>query len=120
VGALTNPGLLLRAEGALLLVLAALAYWRLQGNWVAFALLLLVPDLGMLGYARSTRLGAATYNLVHTAVLPTLLAGYGVIAGDALTLSLASIWFAHIGLDRMLGFGLKYPRAFRDTHLQHL
>jgi len=32
----------------------------------------------------------------------------------------ALIWLAHIGIDRALGYGLKYPTFFRDTHLQHV
>lgn len=30
------------------------------------------------------------------------------------------IWLAHLGFDRMLGFGLKYPTFFKDTHLEHV
>lgn len=56
----TSPTALLRLEGAALLVPSAFLYWHLQGSWIAFALLLLVPDVGMLGYLRGSRLGAAT------------------------------------------------------------
>jgi hypothetical protein len=117
---LIAPGLLLRAEAAALLVLATLAYARIGASWLAFVALLLAPDLGMLGYLRGTRLGAATYNLVHTDILPAALLAYGWLAGDSLLTGAALIWLAHIGMDRLLGFGLKYPTAFRDTHLQHL
>jgi hypothetical protein len=117
---LTSPRLLLRAEGFALLVVAAFAYGWTGGNWLAFALLLLAPDLGMLGYARGTRLGAATYNLVHNGVPPAALLVYGAQLQDAAPLGAAFIWFAHIGMDRALGFGLKYPTAFSDTHLQHV
>ena len=85
-----------------------------------FVVLLLAPDLGMVGYARGTRLGAATYNLVHNAIAPSAVLAYAVIAQDATALSLALIWFAHIGMDRALAFGLKYPTRFKDTHLQHV
>jgi Domain of unknown function (DUF4260) len=35
-------------------------------------------------------------------------------------LALAAIWALHIGVDRMLGYGLKYPTAFKDTRLQRI
>ncbi len=36
----------------------------------------------------------------------------------SLFVSLALVWFAHIGFDRMVGYGLKYPTDFFDTHLR--
>ena len=32
-------------------------------------------------------------------------------------MALALIWLAHIGLDRLLGMGLKYSDRFTHTHL---
>jgi hypothetical protein len=78
---------------------------------------LLAPDLGMLGYLGGSRVGAAVYDLFHTYVPPAVLGIVGVVAESPLTYSIALIWFAHIGMDRLLGYGLKYPTAFRDTHL---
>ncbi len=117
---LTRPRTLLRVEGAAVLLLAALAYGQIPGNWIAFVVLLLVPDIGMLGYLRGTTLGAATYNLFHSYTLPAVLIAYWTVAGDAVALSLGLIWAAHIGGDRMIGFGLKFPTAFRETHLDRL
>ncbi len=57
------------------------------------------------------------YNLVHTEVLPVALALFGWLSDSPLLLQLALIWLVHIGMDRMLGFGLKYATAFKDTHL---
>ena len=65
-------------------------------------------------------LGAICYNIVHSYVLPLTLALFGAIAGRPLALYLVLIWGAHIGFDRVLGYGLKYPTAFKDTHLQHV
>jgi hypothetical protein len=107
---------LLRAEGALVLALAILAYRHLGGSWTLFAALFLAPDLTMAGYLFGPRRGALIYNLGHTYVAPALLGA----AGFALalpTLELALIWAAHIGADRLLGFGLKYPAGFAATHL---
>ena len=71
----------------------------------------------MLGYAANIKVGAITYNAVHTYVGPLVLAGYSFASNRRAIFSLSLIWIAHIGLDRMLGFGLKYPTRFNDTHL---
>ncbi len=113
LGSIVNP--ILRLEGAAAATLALLLYARADYSWLLFALLFLVPDLSMLGYVAGARVGAVIYNAVHTYVGPLLLAGAMLVTGASLMLPL--IWVAHIGLDRMLGYGLKYPTAFRDTHL---
>jgi Domain of unknown function (DUF4260) len=74
----------------------------------------------MLGYLVNTRLGAATYNLAHTLAFPLALLLAGYLFYWQLSLPIALIWTAHIALDRLLGFGLKYPTFFKDTHLQHI
>ena len=79
--------------------------------------LLLVPDVSMIGYLHNTRTGALTYNLVHTYALPVLLIVVCTATGTTLLLQLGLIWLAHIGMDRSVGYGLKYPNAFKDTHL---
>ena len=109
------PNLILRAEGAGVLVAACWAYGAVGGSWWLFAVLFLVPDLSMLGYVRGPRAGALVYNLGHTYLAPLLLLAVGQGAGLATALGL--IWGAHIGFDRMLGYGLKYPWAFKATHL---
>lgn len=114
---MTSPTTLLRFEGAALLGLSAFLYWHLQGSWIAFVLLLLVPDVGMLGYLRGPRLGAATYNLTHIEVLPAALALIAFTMGYEVLMWPALIWLAHIGMDRSFGYGLKLPTAFQDTHL---
>ena len=97
-----------------------LLYWQLDGNWVLFVVLILAPDLGMLGYIRNTRLGAAAYNLLQTSSVPLALGSVGLLSGVGLLVQLALIWVAHIAADRAMGFGLKYPTEFKDTHLQHV
>ncbi len=109
--------LLLRAEALVELILALLVYRYLGGGWLLFGVLFLVPDLSMVGYLVDRRVGALVYNLAHTYAAPALLA----LVGFALELPqfhlLALIWAAHIGFDRTLGYGLKYPIAFGATHL---
>lgn len=114
---LSRPQILLHTEGAVLLLLAALLYWLNGGSWLLFLLLLLAPDLSMLGYLAGAAKGAAAYNVVHAYPLPAILAAYGLLDGSTAAVSLALIWFAHIGMDRLLGYGLKYPTKFKDTHL---
>lgn len=115
-----SPGRLLRVEGAVVLLLMLFGYWMTQGNWWVFALLLLVPDLSMIGYLGGARTGAAVYNVVHTYLLPAVLLVAGISLANLWMTYVAMIWFAHIGVDRLLGYGLKYPTAFKDTHFQRL
>ncbi len=100
-----------------MLALSVLLYTRTGEGWLLFILLLLVSDLSMLGYLGGPRVGAIAYNVVHTYATPIVLAGLGVLTGSALVMALALIWTAHIGLDRMFGYGLKLPTGFQDTHL---
>jgi hypothetical protein len=112
-----NPRPLLHLEGAAVLIVSLFSYHWSQGSWLPFALLFLVPDLSMLGYAANVRVGAITYNAVHTYVGPLELAGYSFGSNRPAICLRSLMWIAHIGLDRMLGFGLKYPTRFNDTHL---
>ena len=114
---LARPSALLRVEGATVLAGSALLYWLGGGTWWLFALLLLAPDASMLGYLGGPRIGASVYNAFHSYPLPAVLAAFGLLGGSPLAVSLALVWFAHIGMDRALGYGLKYPTAFGDTHL---
>jgi hypothetical protein len=113
----TLPALLLKLESLVLLAAATGLYFREgYGGWV-FALLLFAPDLAMLGYLLGSRAGSLAYNLAHTFALPAALGLAGALLAQPLALQLALIWMAHIGLDRLLGYGLKYPTEFKDTHL---
>ena len=84
-----------------------------------FAVLFLAPDLFMLGYLVGVRIGAACYNFVHTYLTPAALIAICFLTAKPL-LPFATIWICHICFDRMLGFGLKYPTRFNDTHLHHV
>jgi len=105
---------------ALCLAISLSFYVRGHFNWWLFAVLFLAPDLFMLGYLANVRVGSALYNLAHTLVGPIgLLLVAFVLSAQHFT-PYGLIWLSHLGLDRMLGYGLKYPTQFRDTHLQHL
>jgi Domain of unknown function (DUF4260) len=117
---LTKPRWLLHLEGACVLVLTVILYRAGNFHWWLFAVLLLTPDLAMLGYLWNVRIGAELYNLAHTEAGPVLLLAVSILAPLPAVEPCALIWLAHLGMDRMLGFGLKYPTQFRDTHLQHV
>ena len=108
---------ILRAESIVIFVAGVVLFLQLNGNALWLVPLLLAPDLSMVGYLGGPRLGAVTYNLVHN--LATALAALAVgwlvpIAPLALA---GAILLAHVGMDRSLGYGLKLPTDFKDTHL---
>jgi len=107
----------LRAEGLAAFVAGLAVYGVTDGPWLLVLPLLLVPDLSMLGYLRSPRVGALTYNLVHNWAIGLAVLGLGVGVGNATVILLGAILVAHVGMDRALGYGLKLPTSFHDTHL---
>jgi hypothetical protein len=111
------PGLVLRLEAAAVLGVSLAAYARTGESWPMFALLFLTPDLSMLGYLAGRRVGAAAYNAAHSYLIPVALGAVAVTLSTPHLLGVALIWVAHIGFDRLLGYGLKYGSAFTDTHL---
>jgi len=108
---------LLAMEGAALSGVAIFAYSRIGGGWMLFAALFFAPDLSIFFYLGGPRLGAVAYNCLHVTFVPLVLAVLGFISSKPLLIQIALIQIAHIGFDRALGFGLKYPTGFRDTHL---
>jgi hypothetical protein len=108
---------LLRLEGLAALAAAVSAYAFIGGSWPLFALLLLAPDLAMFGYRFGPGVGAAAYNAVHVYLAPAALGAAGLALGAPTLQALTLIWIAHIGLDRALGYGLKYATGFGETHL---
>jgi hypothetical protein len=109
-----KPGLLLRLEAAGVLAGCMALYATLHYRWILFAVLFLAPDLAMIAYKAGVRAGATAYNAVHTYLWPLVLVIFPATRPYAL------IWGAHIAFDRLLGFGLKYPTNFKDTHLQRV
>ncbi|PGK51537.1 hypothetical protein CN918_27485 [Priestia megaterium] len=95
-------------------------YYHFELNWWVFLIFLLAPDLAMFGYTINKKTGAIIYNLFHTYSLSLLLLGYALITQSHLFLTIGLIWTAHIAMDRIVGYGLKYVSDFKDTHLQKL
>jgi hypothetical protein len=116
-GVVGGVRLLLRLEG-LALFFGALTGFVISGQpWWLFAALILVPDLSMLGYLAGHRAGAVAYNTVHVTIAPIVLTVAGLALVNLQVFAVAMIWLAHIGIDRALGYGLKYGAGFGFTHL---
>jgi hypothetical protein len=109
--------ILLRLEGLTLFAGMVLLYAVWGGSWWVFALLFLVPDLSFAAYLAGPQTGAIVYNAAHSYLLPVALMTAGFALPEPLILSFAMIWLAHIGIDRALGYGLKYEAGFGFTHL---
>ena len=109
--------ILLRLEGLAVAVVSALFYARTGANWWLFAALWLLPDLSMLGYLGGPKLGARFYNAIHSYVTPGTLAAMAMLLKSPGLLPYAFVWINHIGVDRLMGYGLKYPQGFGWTHL---
>lgn len=117
---ITMPRLFLHLEGLALLVAALILYGNQQFSWGAFALFLLAPDLAIIPYAINKRAGQIVYNIVHTTIFPLALAVYSILNANSLGLQIALIWFAHIGMDHLFGYGFKYPGSFKETHFSRI
>jgi hypothetical protein len=109
--------ILLRLEGLTLFAAMLVLYATWGGSWWIFAILFLAPDLSFAAYLIDPRTGALVYNAAHSYMAPVALLTLGFGFGEPLILSIAMIWLAHIGIDRALGYGLKYTAGFGFTHL---
>jgi hypothetical protein len=112
-----EPRTFLRIEGLAVLAVALGGYYLLDGPLWLFLVLALAPDLAMAGYLAGPRAGSLSYNLVHTYTGPLALGVAGVAADVRLATLVALVWAGHIGADRLVGYGLKFPTGFEDTHL---
>jgi len=108
---------LLRLDGLAVGVAAIVAFALTGGNWWLFALLILAPDLAFLAMPLGPKRGAMVYNFAHSYTWPVILVGAGLLTQIGWLLPLGLIWAAHIGIDRAVGYGLKYPESIEMTHL---
>lgn len=108
---------ILKLEEVAVFLLCIFLFSQLNFNWWWFPTLLLLPDIGMIGYLISSKVGAVTYNLTHHRLTATAVAIYAMTYGNDNWKLVAIILFAHISFDRALGYGLKYTDSFSNTHL---
>lgn len=112
-----NVKWILRIESAAIAALAIAVYLSAGGPPLLLIPALLAPDLSMLGYLAGPRVGAVTYNLVHNWALAVAFVFVALIGHQLWPLLVAAVLAAHVGFDRALGYGLKLPTSFQDTHL---
>lgn len=117
---MSMPGLLLRIEGLTVLATAVFFYTQSGFSWRQFALFLLLPDVAMVGYAVNKRIGSMMYNIVHTYPLPAFVLLLGTLLHMPIFRQAGLIWLAHIGMDRIFGYGLKYAEDFKSTHMNRV
>jgi hypothetical protein len=117
---ISMPRLLLHLEGLVLLAASLVLYNNREFGWGAFALFLFAPDLAIIPYAINKRVGQIVYNIVHTIILPLTLALYSFLNASDIGIQASLIWFAHIGMDHLFGYGFKYPGSFKDTHFSRV
>jgi Domain of unknown function (DUF4260) len=114
----------LQLEGAAIFFGALVMQYWTGYAWIPFLVLFFAPDLSMIGYFLGPRVGAICYNVAHNLALPIILyiASWYISlpAFDITGQYIAVVWIAHVGFDRMLGYGLKYASGFKDTHLGRL
>lgn len=106
-----------RVEAAAIFFASLYIYLHLGFNILGFILFILVFDVSMIGYLAGPKVGALVYNLGHSMILPAIVFTAGFAYDSRLLLSIGLLWFAHIGMDRGLGYGLKLTSGFKDTHL---
>ena len=109
--------ILLKLEYVSLFLIGILAFVETGISWWWFAAMFFLPDLSMLGYMAGSKAGAFLYNLFHhfaVGILCFIVGKY--LNNDDLTVA-GIILFSHSAFDRILGYGLKYPNSFHNTHL---
>jgi hypothetical protein len=109
---------LLRLEGLAILVAGLIAYDRLGGDWLWLVPALLLPDLSAIGYLAGPSVGSLVYNLVHNWALGLAVLGAGLLWAIPWVALAGVVLIAHVGMDRLAGYGLKHPSGFKDTHMQ--
>ncbi|MFH6602485.1 DUF4260 domain-containing protein [Maribacter algicola] len=108
---------ILKLEELFMFILGIYLFSLLGYQWWLFLLLILIPDIGMIGYLFGNRIGAFTYNLFHHKGLAVAIYFMGIYLSVPLLQLTGVILFAHASLDRIFGYGLKYDNGFKFTHL---
>lgn len=111
------PRILLSLEGLTVFISSLVMYQYVGGNWWLFGALLLAPDLVFIIYMLDKSIGIIAYNLMHNYIFPVMLGVGAILSGWQFGIVLSIIWLAHIGMDRTVGYGLKYQPGFKETHL---
>jgi hypothetical protein len=108
---------LIKLEEAALFLLSVYLFSLLPYKWWLFPALLLVPDVGMIGYLFNPGIGAFTYNLFHHRGIAIVIYLAGIYLANPVLQLAGIILFGHASMDRVFGYGLKYNDDFKNTHL---
>ena len=108
---------LLKIEELAMFGLSILLFSLTNFEWWWFLVLILTPDIGLLGYLWGNKAGAFTYNLLHHKAVAILLYFVGWYFSAEWVLLSGIIIFGHSSMDRIVGYGLKYKDSFHHTHL---
>ncbi|WP_336067559.1 DUF4260 domain-containing protein [Mesoflavibacter sp. CH_XMU1404-2] len=111
---------ILKLEELFQFILGIYLFSTLSYAWWWFLALILLPDIGMLGYLINTKIGAITYNIFHHKGLAILIFLGGIYFEIEVVQLIGIILFSHASLDRIFGYGLKYADHFKNTHLGSL
>ena len=114
------PKWLLRLEGLAVLLVSLYVYALFDYSWMLFFLFILAPDLSALGFLISQRVGAISYNIFHTYLVVWPFIFIGSIWANDWLLMIGLIFASHIGMDRILGYGLRYSNTMKESHLSKL
>ena len=107
----------LKLEELAMLLLGTFLFSQLNLSWWWFIGLFLAPDLGMLGYLINTKVGAFTYNLFHHKFVAIAIYFFGIFITSEIVQMIRILLFSHASFDRIFGYGLKYEKGFKFTHL---
>jgi hypothetical protein len=108
---------LLKIEEVFMFGLSIFLFSKLDYAWWWYPVLILAPDLSMIGYLGGSQIGAATYNFIHNKALGIGIFVLGIVLASPPLMLAGLILFGHSSMDRVLGYGLKYPDSFEHTHL---
>ena len=108
---------LLKLEALAVTATAALLYNHFNFSWATFLIFFLLPDISLLAFLISAKVGALFYNATHSYIGVFVLLAIGLYVENSTLMQASLIWSTHIGFDRLLGYGLKYNSGFHNTHL---
>ncbi|MFH6998221.1 DUF4260 domain-containing protein [Flavobacterium sp. FlaQc-57] len=108
---------ILKLEELGLFILGIYLFSLLSFEWWWFLILILSPDFSMLGYIFGNKSGAFFYNVFHHRGIAVLLYLLGSYFNIELLQLIGIILFSHAAMDRFFGYGLKYEKGFKYTHL---
>lgn len=108
---------ILKLEEAAMFGLSIYALSLFHVEWWAYPVLLLGPDISMIGYLVNNTVGAISYNFFHHKGIAIAVFVSGIILNDEWLQITGIILFGHSSMDRMFGYGLKLDQGFKYTHL---